>query len=98
MNPGPSIRNYVDAVCKVAGIRRTVLAIPYPLLLTLAYGIELFARPLRITHPFSPVRIRKLVRSNNILPSYLINNGYQYQYTLESAFIDWKEECPEEWT
>lgn len=97
MNPGPSIQEYVEAVCKVAGVRRKVPAIPYPLLLGAAYGIELIARPLGIRHPFSPVRIRKLVRSNNILPGFLVEHGYPYQYPLESAFADWKVDCPEEW-
>lgn len=97
MNPGPSIEEYVNAVCTVAGVKRTVPAVPYPLLLTAAYAIDAIARPLGINHPFSPVRIRKLVRSNNILPTYLVENGYPYQYTLESAFADWKQSCPEEW-
>lgn len=97
MNPGPSIEEYVNAVCTVAGVKRTVPAVPYPLLLTAAYAIDAIARPLGISHPFSPVRIRKLVRSNNILPTYLAENGYPYQYTLESAFADWKQSCPEEW-
>ncbi len=97
MNPGPSIEDYVETVCKVAGVKRTVPAVPYPLLLTAAYTIDAIAKPLRISHPFSPVRIRKLVRSNNILPTYLVENGYPYQYTLESAFADWKQSCPGEW-
>ncbi|MNG37262.1 hypothetical protein D3C84_1245550 [compost metagenome] len=66
-------------------------------MLSASYVIELLARPLGIKHPFSPVRIRKLVRSNNILPSFLVENGYQYQYSLESAFEDWKLSCPDEW-
>jgi len=97
MSPGPSIQEYVEAVCKVAGVQRTVPGIPYPLLLTAAYGIDLVARPLGIKHPFSPVRIRKLVRSNNIHPGYLVEQDYPYQYTLESALADWKADCPEEW-
>lgn len=97
MNPGPSIQEYVEAVCTVAGVQRTVPGIPYLLLLTAAYGIDLVARPLGIKHPFSPVRIRKLVRSNNIHPGYLVEQSYPYQYTLESALADWKANCPEEW-
>jgi len=97
MNPGPSIQEYVEVVCKVAAINRRVPAIPYPLLLAVAYMIEAVAKPLGIKHPFSPVRIRKLVRSNNILPTYLVERGYPYQYTLESAFADWKSSCPQEW-
>ncbi len=97
MNPGPSIRDYVDAVCKVSGLKRFIFTMPYPLLLVTSYIIDVIARPLGISHPFSPVRIRKLVRSNNILPDYLVSNGYEYQYELETAFMDWKESCPAEW-
>ncbi len=98
MNPGPSIQEYVEAVCKVADVKRRVLGIPYPLMLTAAYSIELIARPLGIKHPFSPVRIKKLVRSNNIHPGFLVEHHYPYSYTLESAFVDWKKDCPEEWS
>lgn len=97
MNPGPSIKEYVDAVCKVAHVKRYVPSIPYSLLITAAHSIDLIAKPLSIKHPFSPVRIRKLARSNNILPNFLVENGYTYEYSLESAFIDWKKDCPEEW-
>ena len=97
MSPGPSIEEYVNTVCKVAGVKRTTPGVPYRLLLTAAFVIDSIAKPLGINHPFSPVRIRKLVRSNNIQPAYLVENGYPYIYTLESAFADWKQSCPEEW-
>lgn len=97
MNPGPSIEEYVNAVCSVAGVTRSVPSVPYRLLLTAAYSIDAVAKPLGVKHPFSPVRIRKLVRSNNILPTYLAGNGYPYLYTLESALADWRQSCPEEW-
>ena len=98
MNPGPSIEEYVETIVKVVGIKTRVPKVPVSLLLVASYIIDLFARPLGIDHPFSPVRIKKLTRSNNILPTYLSNNGYQYKYTLEEALIDWKKDCPEEWS
>ena len=97
MNPGPSISEYVKAVCKTQGITRFVPSVPYKALMCVAYCIDAIAKPLGIKHPFSPVRIRKLVRSNNILPTYLLEHGYQFQYSLDSAFADWKKSCPEEW-
>ena len=97
MNPGPSIQEYVETVCEVANVKRVIPAIPYPLMLTVAYGIDIIARPLGIKHPFSPVRIRKLVNSNNIQPKFLAENDYPYQHTLRSALTDWKLDCPEEW-
>ena len=97
MNPGPSIEEYVDTIAKVMGIKIWIPSIPIKLLLVASYFIDLFARPLGIEHPFSPVRIKKLTRSNNIIPMYLATNEYKYKYTLEEALIDWKKECPEEW-
>lgn len=97
MNPGPSIGDYVKTVCKTQGIKRFVPTVPYKLLISVAYVIDFLAKPFGIKHPFNPVRIRKLVRSNNIVPTYLDEHGYQFQYSLESAFSDWKISCPEEW-
>ena len=97
MNPGPSIQEYVDAICRVSGKKVWVPSVPSWALFFAARVIDLFAKPLGINHPFSPVRIRKLIRSNNILPTYLVENGYEYQFTLEEALADWKQECPEEW-
>jgi len=97
MNPGPSIQEYVEAIARVAHIKIWVPSLPSALLFIMAYIIEIVARPLGIEHPFSPIRIKKLIRSNNILPSYLVKQGYQYRYSLDEAFIDWKKDCPQEW-
>lgn len=97
MYPGPSIEEYVDAIAKVANINIWIPSVPRQLLFVAAYAVEFVAKPLGIQHPFSPVRIKKLIRSNNILPIYLLENGYDFKYTLNEAFIDWKKDCPEEW-
>jgi len=59
--------------------------------------LEAIARPLGINHPVSPVRILKLVRSNRIQAEVLRDLGYEYQYTLEEALADWKQEFPQDW-
>ena len=98
MNPGPSIEEYVNSIARLAKIKVWIPNVPRSLLFIIAHSIDLITKPLGIKHPFSPVRIRKLIRSNNILPVYLIENGYDYEYTLDEAFADWKNECPEEWS
>jgi nucleoside-diphosphate-sugar epimerase len=97
MNSETSIQDYVDTICKVAEIKRWVPSVPYRLLIGVAYLIDIFAKPLGIHHPFSPVRVGKLIHSNNVLPAYLIKNGYVFGYTLEQAFADWKKESPYDW-
>ena len=97
MNPGPSIEEYVDSIARVSEIKVWIPQVPSFVLLAVAYMIDIVARPLGINHPFSPVRIRKLIRSNNILPTYLVENGYEFKYSLDQALSDWKKDCPEEW-
>jgi GlcNAc-P-P-Und epimerase len=97
MNPGPSIQEYVEAIFKVIDKRFWIPSLPYRLLLFVSYVISACADILRLKHPFDPIRIKKLVRSNHILPNYLVSSGYKFIYTLEEAFEDWKYECPNEW-
>ncbi|MBO9483089.1 NAD(P)-dependent oxidoreductase [Salinisphaera sp. G21_0] len=97
MNPGPSVEEYVNTICEVAGIKRFVPSVPYALLYPASFVVDALARLLKINQPISPVRIRKLVKSNHILPEYLEKQGYPYRYTLKSALEDWKEQMPSEW-
>lgn len=97
MSPSPSIEEYVDSIAREAQINVVIPRVPSSFLFFVAHFIDIIAKPLKISHPFSPVRIRKLIRSNNILPMYLIENGYDYKYSLDEAFSDWKKECPEDW-
>jgi nucleoside-diphosphate-sugar epimerase len=97
MDPPPTVEEYVSAICRVAGVKRYTPNVPYRLLLGAAYPIEALCLPLGVTQPISPVRIRKLARSNNIEPRVLREARYEYRYTLESALADWREERPEDW-
>tara|TARA_Y200000002_G_scaffold375513_1_gene377940 strand:- start:10230 stop:11258 length:1029 start_codon:yes stop_codon:yes gene_type:complete len=97
MNPGPSIEDYVKGISEIQGVNNFIPSVPEFFLLAASYIIELFAKPFGIEHPFSPLRIKKLNRSNNISPKYLEDNGYKYLYTLKSALEDWKKDCPEDW-
>ena len=97
MSKAPTVQEYVDTTCRVAGIKRFVPSVPHGLLLAVSYVIDAIARPLGIKQPISPVRIRKLVRSTNIEPGVLRQEGYQYKYTLETAMQDWHRDRPDEW-
>ncbi len=97
MNPGPSIEEYVKAIKYVTQTKKLVPSVPYYFLLIASHVIDIFAKPFGINHPFSAVRIKKLVRSNNILPKELEKDGYRYKYSLIEAFEDWKKDYPEEW-
>jgi GlcNAc-P-P-Und epimerase len=96
-DPTPTLEEYVNAICKTAGLGRVPLKVPYSLLLGASYPISRIANLIGLKQPIDPIRIRKLVRSNNILPKFLQSVEYPYQYTLEEALQDWKQEKPEDW-
>jgi len=98
MDPPPTLESYVAAIQKVAGIRRNPLNLPRPLLLGISYPIHTVASLVGIRQPVSPVRVRKLFRSTSIDPRRLRDLGYQREYTLEEALLDWKHDLPEDFS
>ena len=97
MNPGPSVSEYVESIKKILKKEIFILSVPFGVLLTLSKILDLFLSVFKINHPFSQVRIKKLVNSNNVISSYARENNYSFIYDLDSALEDWKKECPEEW-
>lgn len=97
LDPPPSVAEYVQAICRVAGVKRFVPLVPYPLVMGLAGAVSVFTQPLGINQPLHPVRVRKLVRHNWIEPGYLRDNNYPWQFTLEQALQDWRDERPQDW-
>ena len=97
MWPNPSISDYVNNVKSAANIKRFIPNVPYSVLMSFGFIFELFFKMIRKANPFSPVRLRKLVRPNLVKPSFLIKHKYKPIYTLRSALEDWKNEDPEVW-
>jgi nucleoside-diphosphate-sugar epimerase len=98
LDPPPALEDYVVAITKAAGIRRSPLNLPRPLLLGISYPIHAVASMFGIRQPISPVRVRKLFRSTSIDPKRLRELGYKYQYTLETALLDWKHDLPDDFS
>jgi len=96
MNPTPRLEEFVRAIQHVGGIRRGPLNVPRSLLIGAAYPIDAVARTFGIRQPVSPVRVRKLFRSTSIDPKRLRELEYQWRFTMEQAFLDWKRDHPED--
>jgi nucleoside-diphosphate-sugar epimerase len=96
LNPSPTVEDFVNTIQHVGMLRRPVLSLPRSLLLAASYPIDTAAKLLGISQPISPVRVRKLFRSTNVQPMRLGQLGYEYKYTLESAFRDWKNDAPQD--
>ncbi len=97
MDPAPSVEEYATNIKDMLQKKLPILSVPVSILLCASYFITLSARLLGFNHPFDPVRLRKMIRSNDIVPKYLIDDGYDFEFDLRSALEDWRRECPEEW-
>ena len=95
MNPGPSVSEYVKSIKKILKKEIFILSVPFVVLLTLSKILDLFLSVFKINHPFSPVRIKKLVNSI-MLYLVMLEKIITLYYDLDSALEDWKK-CPEEW-
>lgn len=98
MWPNPSISDYVGNVKKVARIKRFIPGVPYWFLMSFGFVFEFLFKAIGKQNPFSPVRLRKLVRPNLVKPTFLLKNKYKPLYTFKSALEDWKNEDPEIWS
>lgn len=98
MDPPPTIEQMVEAIQKTIGNSRKPMSVPPKLMLGLSYTLLAVERGFGVKVPINPVRVRKLIRSNNIWPDQLKSLGYSYSYTLESAFSDWKQDMPQDFS
>ncbi|HEV2647074.1 MAG TPA: NAD(P)-dependent oxidoreductase [Acidobacteriaceae bacterium] len=98
MEPPPDMESMVNAILKVIGKNRRPLNVPSGLLLGLSYLGSAFERIFGLNLPINPLRVRKLVRSNNVWPELLKSLGYVYSYSLESSFRDWKQDVPSDFS
>jgi GlcNAc-P-P-Und epimerase len=98
MDPPPCMEQMVDTILKVIGKTRMPLSLPRMLVLGLSYPLIVLERISGIKLPLNPVRVRKLIHSNNVWPEQLRSLGYEYTYTLESAIFDWKQDMPQDFS
>ena len=97
MDPAPSAEEYAEGIIKVTGVKRRIPNMPYWLLLTTAYLINFTDRIRGQKESISPTTVKKVLKSNNIVPKVLHDLGYEYQYTLEQGLADWYKERPQDW-
>lgn len=88
-DPPPSVKEYVDTIKDVGGFTRPVLSVPFRLLYLASFFLGLGG--------IHPVRMKKLIRPNLILPTFLKVKSYPWHWNFRTAFEDWKQEKPDDW-
>lgn len=97
MHPAPTVDDYVRAVGRIAGHTAVVPTIPTSLAVAVAAAVSMAARLVGRSTDWHPERIRKLARSNHVVPRTLLDAGYRFHYTLDSALVEWHALRPDEW-
>lgn len=97
MNPPHSIETYAESIKKALGLKRKIRNIPYPLIFMSGIALTAVLKPMGLNNAFSPLRLKKLLTSNNVHPKQLVDLGYVFKYSLIDAIRDWKEIEPEDW-
>lgn len=77
------------ALCVIGGYPPPRIVVPKELMLTAAFGMELLSSVGWRTS-VNRARIRKLLRSSNVVPKRLRDAGYEFHYDLRSSLDDWR--------
>lgn len=95
--PIPRLDDFVTQIKTNLSKNKFTINLPYFLIFTFTYFINLVLNFLKIKHPFDLVRIRKLISHNQVFPKNLIDQKYNYKFDLSDSMKDWKKECIDDW-
>lgn len=86
-----STEEIVRTLGRVVGRDWRPATAPLPLLLAAARGFEL-ANAIGLKNPVHRERILKLAVSTRVAPAWLLEHGYAFRWTLETALAAWARE------
>ncbi len=69
MNPAPTIEDYVNEICKVAGVKRFAPLISYSVMLIAAYVIDGIAKLFKI-RGIDPLEVKEALLNGEIIEDY----------------------------
>ncbi len=92
--PTLTIREIADVMADVTHQKKSKVVIPSILLILLARAINIFSKVFNFTFDgIHPERVKKLMISTDVNGEKIIENGYEFKFTLRDAIIDWQKEC-----
>lgn len=97
MPVAPTLEEYVASIQSVSGQRYWLPSVPKSFLFCLAVISQVILGIFGKSAILNVVRVKKLVRSNDIVPEILLKYGYNFTFNLSDAFLDWKREHSSDW-
>jgi len=96
--PCPTLESFSTNISKTLNISSKFFTIPY---IFVRFGLFIsyfILNNLSKNNNLHYTRLKKLFRSNNVIPSFLLNKEYPFKYNLGSSLDDWKKSNPSDWT
>ena len=97
LSPSPTLKDYAIEISKEFNYIGSYYSIPKFMVNVLLFISFCFTKIFKKSDAFNYYRLIKLFRSNNILPNYLKNKNYIFEYDLKKSFDDWKKIYPKDW-
>ena len=95
--PNHTIEEICKSMTKVTDLSEPYILIPSRVLLSAANLINILSKLTGLSfNGIHPDRVKKLMVSTDISGQKVIDKGYEYRYSLESAIEDWYDDCNRE--
>ncbi len=97
MYPCPTIEDFAKNISKKVHHSGNFISLPGILINFFLFVSLIFTKIFKKNNSFNYYRLRKLFRSNTIIPQFLVKNQYIFKYDLSSSFDDWKKNDSSDW-
>jgi len=94
-NPTEPIESLVEKIKKILNINHPTIRLPKFLLVASSQILNLL---LKNKSPIHPARVRKASMPTNIVPQYLIDNGFEFRFNFEKSLKHWISVKPDDFT
>jgi hypothetical protein len=88
-----TLESLVRAVQDEFKCRRPLPSLPVPLVAGAAYAAQVITRG---RSPAHPIRVRKAATPTHIVPRWLMENGFDFQFDFRSSLTHWRSVAPED--
>lgn len=95
-NPIEDLNTMTKSIKKYFGFKKHIFSIPMFLLVIIATLFQILCKIFNKKSDIHPTRVRKAAFPTNVKPQYLINNGFNFKYSLTESFKHWQKIRPED--
>ena len=88
-----ALEDLVRIVREEFGYRKPVVSLPRPMLAGVAGALQLLSRG---RSPLHPTRVRKAALPSHIVPKWLVDHGFTFEYDFRTSLHDWRARSPED--